>query len=84
MRREFEMTEAQLQKILDACRPVPYIVAGGMPPQSPQARANAAWDALGEEMGFVGASVLPVHGKGERFFTADVRTMDAGEWTTDE
>ena len=31
MRKEYEMTQAQLDKILDACKPVPYIVVGGMP-----------------------------------------------------
>jgi hypothetical protein len=76
MRREFEMTEAQLQRLLKACRPVPYIVAGGMPPQSPQANANAAWGELGRELGFEPMSAKPVPGKGQRFFTAEA-TGDA-------
>lgn len=70
MRKEFEMTEVQLAKLLDACEPVPYMVFDGMAPRSPQENANAAWRELGREMGFDSTSVKPVPGKGTRFFTA--------------
>ena len=70
MRREYEMSEQQLKTLLDACKPVPYIVAGGVAPRSPQENANSAWCALGREMGFDGMTVQPVHGKGPHFFTA--------------
>ena len=70
MRKEYEMTQAQLDRILDACKPVPYIVVGGIEPSSPQENANHAWGALGKEMGFDHMSVRP-NGKGDRFFTAD-------------
>jgi hypothetical protein len=72
MRKEYEMTQAQLDAILDACKPVPYMVFGGMEPRSPQESANAAWAALGEELGFDHMTVRP-NGKGDRFFTADER-----------
>lgn len=71
MRREFEMTQAQLEVLLEACRPVPYMVIGGHPPPSTQENANRAWCALGKELGFDGMSVRPST-KGERFFTAEV------------
>jgi len=71
MRKEFEMTEAQHTKLLDACEPVPYMVFGGMAPRSPQENANAAWRELGREMGFDGMTVEPIAGKGTRFFTAE-------------
>ena len=70
MRREYEMTEDQLKRLLEACRPVPYMIFGGREPRSPQENANAAWQELGREMGFDGMSVQPVPGKGQRFFTA--------------
>ena len=70
-RREFEMTEDEEREILEACRPVPYMVVGGMPPESPQERANRAWQALGARRGFDGMTVRPVPGKGQRFFTAE-------------
>ena len=71
MRKSFEMTEAQLAKLYEAIKPVPYIIFGGMAPASPQERANDFWTALGREMGFDGMSVRP-DGRGDRFFTAEV------------
>ncbi len=72
MRKEFEMTDEQHKKLMSACRPVPYIVFGGVEPRGPQENANDAWATLGNEMGFKPMTVEPVHGKGERFFTAVV------------
>ena len=70
-RREYEMTEEQLEQILKASQPVPYLIVGGMPPPSPQESANAAWRALAQEMGFRWDTVRPVPNKGQRFFTAE-------------
>jgi hypothetical protein len=70
VRKEYEMTQAQLDAILAACKPAPYMVANGMEPLSPQENANDAWAALGQEMGFDHLTVRP-NGKGDRFFTAD-------------
>lgn len=69
MRREFEMTEVDLQILLDACRPVCCMMIGGMSPSSPQENANRAWAILGERMGFDSMTVQPTS-KGDRFFTA--------------
>lgn len=69
-RREYEMTQEDLDKILKASRPVPYMVVGGVPPSSPQENANRAWRNLADRMGFVWDSVQPVRGKSQRFFTA--------------
>ena len=71
-RREFHLTPGQLEKLLDACKPVPYMVVGGVPPRSPQENANSAWKALGKELGFKHLTVRPVAGKGMEFFTAEV------------
>ena len=72
MRKEFTLTEKQLEKILDACKPVPLIMLQrGMPP-SPQDNANAAWRALGEELGFRYMTVVPVPGD-QRKFTAEIK-----------
>ena len=68
--KEYEMTQADLDKILDACKPVPYMVFGGMPPRSPQENANDAWAELGRRMGFDHMTVRGVDGKGNRFFSA--------------
>lgn len=69
MKTDYEMTEVDLAKIMDACKPVPYLVMGGIPPRSPQENANAAWVELGTRMGFDPMTVEPT-GKGDRFFRA--------------
>lgn len=69
-RTEYEMSESDEAELLDACKPVPYLVVGGMAPASPQENANRAWAQLGQKMGFDHMTVRPVHGKGTRFFTA--------------
>jgi hypothetical protein len=66
---EYEMSQPQLDKLMNACKAVPYMVVGGIAPRSPQENANDAWAALGAEMGFDSTTVQPC-GKGDRFFTA--------------
>jgi hypothetical protein len=67
--KDFEMTQAQLDTIMTACKPVPLIALQCGMPSSPQENANSAWKRLGEEMGFNHMTVTP-NGKGERFFSA--------------
>ena len=71
MRKEFEMTEADLEKILDASKPTRYMIIGTSMPRSPQENANDAWQELGNRMGFDFMTVVPTN-KGDRFFTANV------------
>lgn len=70
-RREYEMTEADLAALLDACKPTPLIAIHTGMPASPQENANRAWRALGHKRGFNYLTVRPVAGKGPRFFTAE-------------
>lgn len=65
----FEMTQEQMDTIVKACRPVPMLMLQCGEPISRQARANAAWKALGSEMGFDSTTVEPT-GKGPLFFRA--------------
>lgn len=69
-RKEYELTDEQHARLLDACKPVPYFVIGGSTPSSPQENANRAWQRFADELGFDWMTVLPVHGKSDRFFTA--------------
>lgn len=70
-RKEFEMTKDELAELLDACKPVPYMIIGGIAPRSPQENANDAWEKLGKKLGFKHMTVKPVAGKGVEFFTAE-------------
>jgi hypothetical protein len=65
-----------LNRLLDASKPVPYMVFGGVPPRSPQENANAAWRALGDELGFDYMTVRPVPGESHSVFTAESSATD--------
>lgn len=69
-RINYEMTQADLEALLSAMRPVPAMMIGGTLPSSPQENANAAWAALGKKMGFDSMTVQPIPGKSDRFFSA--------------
>lgn len=74
VRKEFEMTQEDLDKIMGAinkARSTPLIMLQVGMPTSPQEAANTAWKELGSRMGFDGMTVKPC-GKGDRFFTAEV------------
>ena len=71
MRKLYEMTEEQFDRLIDACKPVTYIVVGGIPPKSPQENANDAWRDLGREMGFDWKTVEPCPTKDNRCFYAE-------------
>lgn len=68
-RTNYEMTQADLDEILEACKPVPMIMLQGGVPRSPQENANRAWEKLGVKMGFDHMTVQPTD-RGDRFFTA--------------
>ena len=70
MRKQYKMTQEAMDVILEACKPVPYMIIGGHPPLSPQERANTAWKSLGREMGFDGMTVQP-DGNDPLCFTAE-------------
>ena len=72
MRKRYEITEDQLATILDACKPVNYMIIGGVEPRSPQQNANDAWQRLGAKLGFDYKTVRPTS-EGNRFFTAEVK-----------
>ena len=66
IRKEYEMTEKDLQTILEACKPTPATILFG----SLQQNANNAWENLGIRMGFDYMSVEPIEGKNNKFFSA--------------
>lgn len=70
MLREFEISEEQEKKLLEAMKPVPLIALQCGMPRSQQENANEAWKAIGREMGFDGMTVQP-SGKGMRFILAE-------------
>ena len=65
-RDEYEMTTADLVRILDAYNSIPMIGLG----LSSREREKNAWAELGKRMGFDPTTVRSVKGKGKHFFTA--------------
>ena len=70
MRKDFEMSQEDLQTLLAAMKPIPMIALQCGSPGSVQENANAAWARLGEKLGFDSTTVQP-NGKGDRFFSAE-------------
>lgn len=68
-RTDYEMTQDDLDALLTAMKPVPYMIVGGRPPPSQQENANRAWEALGKKMGFDHMTVRS-NNRGDRFFSA--------------
>jgi hypothetical protein len=69
-RTNYEMTEAQLEKLLEACKSTVVMKIGNYSGSSPQENANRAWEELGKKMGFDHMTVKPITRKGTRFFSA--------------
>ena len=69
-RVDYEMTEDDLKKLMEACEPTPMIMLQTGSPPSQQESANNAWKRMGEKMGFDSMTVQPIAGKGTRFFSA--------------
>lgn len=72
MRKQFEMTDEERTKIMNACKPAPAIMLHIGNQSSPQERANRAWQALAKKRGFVRDTVKHVPGKPETVFSAEV------------
>jgi hypothetical protein len=75
MRQKYWMTQKQYDKLITACRFVPYLIIGSIKPRSPQENANAAWASLGTELGFDYMSVKP-SGSDNKCFTAEELTIN--------
>ena len=76
VRRALQLTQAELKTLLEATRPVPYIVVGSFEPRSQQQRANDEWRALGRKRGFDWETVRPIEGKDQTWFSAEVEVED--------
>lgn len=78
MRKEFQLSPDELSGLLKACESVPLIMLQCGMPRSPQERANDAWQALGNKLGFVWDTVEPIPSKGQEFFTAECVAEESG------
>ena len=78
MRKEYTMTQEDLDELLDACKPTPamWLSGGRSMSPTPQENANNAWKALAKKMGFVWDTVNPIDGQCQLHFTAEEADED--------
>ena len=62
-RTNYEMSQEDYDRIIEACRPVPMIMLNIGNPRSQQENANDAWAELGKRMGFEWDTVQPGNSK---------------------
>lgn len=60
MRREYTLTRAQYDHLINQMTAEPLILLQCGMPRSQQEKANDAWVALGKELGFDGMTVHPL------------------------
>lgn len=71
MRKMFELSDEQFERLLEASQPVPYMIIAGNTPPDPQENANKEWEKIGNEMGFKPYTVEPDPDGNPRFFHAE-------------
>lgn len=71
-RKQYEMTDAQFERLYHACRPRPYVTdsQGNMLFGDPVKDAERVWQELGNEMGFKWDTAQPVPGANQKVFSA--------------
>jgi hypothetical protein len=72
VRKEYELTDDELEVLMNAGKPVVMMKIGTWP-TSPQENANRAWQSLGQKRGFDHMTVRPTD-KGDKFFTAEEKS----------
>lgn len=70
MKRQYQMTDEQLQVLIDASQPTVAIEGW----ETPQDYANRAWADLGRQLGFDSGTVEPIEGMGFHHFRAEPNT----------
>jgi len=69
-KKEFILSKEDLEYLLDACKPIPYIIVGHYVPTNPQENANRAWQKMGKKYGFIWDTARPC-GKGDNVVLAE-------------
>lgn len=75
MKQEYELTQEQLDRLIEASKPVPYLIFGGIALTNPQEYANIAWAEIAEYHKVQIYSITPSP-KGIKFFTATPIDVD--------
>ena len=53
----YRMTDEELGRLKEACKPVTYIVVGGVPPVSPRTKAMRVWADVARRVGCIRSTI---------------------------
>jgi len=70
--KKYEMTQEELDQLMEACKPVPYMVMNGVEPSSPEENANRVWGRLAKKYKFDPKTPRPADGGNQFFFAESV------------
>lgn len=68
--KQYRMTDEEHKRLVDACQPVPYMVFGGVPPESPRDKALRVWDEVANRVGCVASTIEPANTGDDKDFMA--------------
>ena len=67
----YRMTDDEHARLIDACKPVPYMVFGGIAPESPTTKALRVWGEIAKRVGCVANTIGPSDTGDDRDFTGE-------------
>ncbi len=67
---EYKLTEDEFAQLMEASKPVPYMVIGGVEPQSPRDKSMRIWERVAARVGCDMNSIQP-NGADPRDFKAN-------------
>jgi len=74
--KQYRMTEEELKMMMNASKPVTYMVFNGQPPSSPQENANNAWQQIADRVGCDKMSIKPAATGDNRDFMANPLSVE--------
>jgi hypothetical protein len=70
--KKYRLSEEQYDKLMEACKPVPYLVVGGYAPVSLQERANTAWQQVAADFKVKWDTIKPAGSDDHDFFAEPI------------
>ena len=67
---KYRMTDEEYNDLLEACKPVPYMVFGGVPPERPTDKAMRVWDRIAKRVGCIQSTIDSAGTGDDRDFVA--------------
>lgn len=67
--KRYQLTDQEFEELMDASKPVPYLVFGGVPPDSPREKAERIWRRIAQRVGCKWESIKA--GDSEKEFIAE-------------